>query len=131
MISFNLRKLAGAQGRWLTAVILATQEAEIRKITVRRQPRQIVLLDPITVKPITKRRAGGVAQGIGPEFKPQCHKKKNLDGHQGLLQAHVKEYYVVIKKRQVKCIICSNMDRSPICSFKKHDSIPFVINIII
>jgi hypothetical protein len=26
-------------------------------------------------KPITK-RAGGVAQGIGPEFKPQYHKKK-------------------------------------------------------
>jgi hypothetical protein len=81
MISFNLRKLAGAQGRWLTAVILATQEAEIRKITVRRQPRQIVLLDPITVKPITKRRAGGVAQGIGPEFKPQCHKKKTCRVH--------------------------------------------------
>jgi hypothetical protein len=23
-----------------------------------------------------KKRAGGVAQGIGPEFKPQYHKKK-------------------------------------------------------
>jgi hypothetical protein len=23
-----------------------------------------------------KKRAGGVAQGIGPEFKLQCHKKK-------------------------------------------------------
>jgi hypothetical protein len=27
---------------WLTPVILATQEAEIRRITVRSQPRQIV-----------------------------------------------------------------------------------------
>jgi hypothetical protein len=28
------------------------------------------------IKPITK-RAGGVAQGVGPEFKPQyCHAKK-------------------------------------------------------
>jgi hypothetical protein len=26
--------------------------------------------------PITKERAGGVAQGISPEFKPQCCKKK-------------------------------------------------------
>jgi hypothetical protein len=23
-----------------------------------------------------KRRAGGVAEGAGPEFKPQCYKKK-------------------------------------------------------
>jgi hypothetical protein len=37
----NLRKKrAGCQ--WLTPVILATQEAEIRRITVRRKPRQIV-----------------------------------------------------------------------------------------
>jgi hypothetical protein len=28
-------------------------------------------------KLITKKRAGGVAQGVGPEFKPQNHKKKN------------------------------------------------------
>jgi hypothetical protein len=31
-------------------------------------------------KPITK-RAGGVAQGIGPEFKAQYHKKKKTIGH--------------------------------------------------
>jgi hypothetical protein len=32
-------------------------------------------------KPITKKRAGGVAQGVGPEFKHQyCkNKKKELD----------------------------------------------------
>jgi hypothetical protein len=28
------------------------------------------LRDPISKKPITKKRAGGVAQGVGPEFKP-------------------------------------------------------------
>jgi hypothetical protein len=27
-----------------------------------------------------KKRAGGVAQGVGPEFKPQYHKKKNCFG---------------------------------------------------
>jgi hypothetical protein len=32
-------------------------------------------------KPITKKRAGGVAQGVGPEFKPQyCKKKKSFVG---------------------------------------------------
>jgi hypothetical protein len=34
--------------------------------------------DPILKKPNTKKRAGGVAQGIGPEFKPQYCKKKIL-----------------------------------------------------
>jgi hypothetical protein len=35
---------------------------------------EIVLRDPILKKPFTK-RAGGVAQGVGPEFKPQYCKK--------------------------------------------------------
>jgi hypothetical protein len=34
--------------QWLTTVILATQEAEIRQIDVQSQPRQIVLRDPIS-----------------------------------------------------------------------------------
>jgi hypothetical protein len=33
------------------------------------------LRDPISIKP-TQKRAGGVAQGVDPEFKPQYHKKK-------------------------------------------------------
>jgi hypothetical protein len=49
-------------------VILATQEAEIRRISVRSQPRQIVC-DPISKKPFTK-MAGGVARDVSPEFKP-------------------------------------------------------------
>jgi hypothetical protein len=32
--------------------------------------------DPILKKKITKKSAGGVAQGIGPEFKPQYSKEK-------------------------------------------------------
>jgi hypothetical protein len=36
------RKLTSARHQWLPPVILATQETEIRKITVRSQPRQIV-----------------------------------------------------------------------------------------
>jgi hypothetical protein len=49
-------------------VILATQEVEIRSITVQRQPRQIVHK---TLSLTHTKRAGGVAQVVGPEFKPQ------------------------------------------------------------
>jgi hypothetical protein len=44
--------------------ILATQEAEIRRTEARKK--------------YHKKRAGGVTQGVGPEFKPQYHKKKLL-----------------------------------------------------
>jgi hypothetical protein len=51
----------------------AIQEAEIRKIVVQIQP--IVLRDLIWKNP-SQKRAGGVAQGVGPEFKLQNLKKK-------------------------------------------------------
>jgi hypothetical protein len=60
--------------RWITPVILATQEAEIRRIVVQGQPKQRVP-NTLSQKHPTERRAGGVAQGIGPEFKPQYCKK--------------------------------------------------------
>jgi hypothetical protein len=50
--------------------IRTTQEAEIRRIVVQNQTRQIVRETP------SQKRAGRVAQGEGPEFKPQYHKKK-------------------------------------------------------
>jgi hypothetical protein len=40
--------------QWLTLVILATQEVEIRRITVQSQPRQIVLQDLILKNPSQK-----------------------------------------------------------------------------
>jgi hypothetical protein len=40
---------------WLTPVIPATQEAEIRRITVQSQCRQIVLRDTISKNPSQKR----------------------------------------------------------------------------
>jgi hypothetical protein len=55
------------------SVILATQEAEIRKTEVQSQPRQI-LLETLSwekkQKQKHRKRIGGVAQGVGPEFKP-------------------------------------------------------------
>jgi single-stranded DNA-specific DHH superfamily exonuclease len=57
-------------------MILATQEAEIRRIEVRSQPGQI-LRETLSRKHPLQKRTGGVAQGVGPEFKPQnCKKKK-------------------------------------------------------
>jgi hypothetical protein len=64
-----------ARCQWLTPIILVTQEAEIKRISVQSQLRQTVPRDPISKIPNTK-RAGGVAQGVGPEFKHWYSKKK-------------------------------------------------------
>jgi hypothetical protein len=49
---------------WLTPVILPIQEAEIRRITVRSQPRQIVW-ETLSQKNPPQNRNGRVAQVIG------------------------------------------------------------------
>jgi hypothetical protein len=67
--AFCEKGLLSAGCWWLMTVILDTEEAEIRRIMARSQPRQINLRDPILKIPNTK-RASGVAQGVGPEFKP-------------------------------------------------------------
>jgi hypothetical protein len=52
------------------SIILATQEAEIRRIMVQSQPWQIVLETLSRTNP-SQKRAGQVVQGVDPEFKPQ------------------------------------------------------------
>jgi hypothetical protein len=52
------RDPAGHQ--WLTPIIPATQEAEIRRMEVQSQPGQNSSRDPISKKP-SPNRAGGVA----------------------------------------------------------------------
>jgi hypothetical protein len=52
---FEVEKKKGiAWIQWLMPVILDTQEAEIRRIAVQSQPRQIVLQDPISRNPSQK-----------------------------------------------------------------------------
>jgi hypothetical protein len=74
------KTFAGCQ--WLTPLILATQEAEIRRITIQSQPRQIVHKTLSGKNPShIKKRAGGVASGVGPKFKPQYYKTKLKKEH--------------------------------------------------
>jgi hypothetical protein len=56
-------------------VILATQEAKIRKITIWRQPRQTVC-ETLSQESTSQKRADGMAIGVGSEFKPQYSKKR-------------------------------------------------------
>jgi hypothetical protein len=51
-----------SQAQWLMPVGLATQEAEIR---FEASPGKVFQ------ETLSQKRAGGVAQGIGPEFKLQ------------------------------------------------------------
>jgi hypothetical protein len=50
-------------------IILDIQEAEIRRIAVQSHPWQIVH-ETLSQKNHHRNRADGVAQDVGPEFKP-------------------------------------------------------------
>jgi hypothetical protein len=55
----------------------------IRRIRIRSQPGQIVQEIP------SQKRAGRVAQGVGPEFKPQHHtEKKKKKGTRDFKNTH-------------------------------------------
>jgi hypothetical protein len=55
---------------WLTPVILAIQEAEIRRMGFEASSGK-QFTRPYLEKTHHKKRAGGVVQGEDPEFKPQ------------------------------------------------------------
>jgi hypothetical protein len=64
----------GGGRRWLTPVILPNYEAEIKRIAVQNQLWQMVR---DTLSRRKHHNTGGVAQGVGPEFKPQYRKNSN------------------------------------------------------
>jgi hypothetical protein len=67
--------LTAAGHWWFTPVILASQETEISRIHSSKPARTNTSQDPM-LKILNTKRAGGVAQGVDPEFKPQYRKKK-------------------------------------------------------
>jgi hypothetical protein len=69
---FLFLKILLSTSQWLTPVLLATQEAEIRRISVQSQPGQIVH-ETLSRKNTLQKKASGVAQVVGPEFKPKYH----------------------------------------------------------
>jgi hypothetical protein len=67
-----------ARNWWLIPAILATQEAEIRRIMVWSQLEQIVPWDPTSKKKKTLQKKGWWSGSrCSPEFKPQYRKTKN------------------------------------------------------
>jgi hypothetical protein len=62
---------------WLTLVIPASQEAEIKRMEVQSQPGQIV--HETLYQNHHKKNIDGVAQGVGPEFKPQYYLRKKKE----------------------------------------------------
>jgi hypothetical protein len=81
----------GTRHRWLTPVILGSQEAEIRRIKVRSQPGQIVR-KTLSQKNPSQKRAGGEAEDVGPKFEPQyCKKKKRTSLGERFSRPHLNQ----------------------------------------
>jgi hypothetical protein len=66
-------------------VISATQKTEIRRIW--NQPGQTVF-EPLSQKTPSQKWTSGMAQGVGPEFKPQNCKKRKIEAYIKPLQRH-------------------------------------------
>jgi hypothetical protein len=77
----TLKRSISARHQWLTSIILATQEAEIRWIKVQSQPRQIV---QETLSPKTLSQKTGLVEWLkvkalssSPSTHPPPKKKKH------------------------------------------------------
>jgi hypothetical protein len=55
--------------------IRESSATEIKRIQIQSQPGQIIC-KTLSQKSPSQKRAGRMAQGVGPEFKSQHHKKK-------------------------------------------------------
>jgi hypothetical protein len=63
-LNSSLKQSTRAGCQWLTPIILASQEAEIRRILVQGQPGQIVLETLSQNYPAQKRAGGGTGKGL-------------------------------------------------------------------
>jgi hypothetical protein len=86
-----------AEHWWLMPVTLTNQEAEIRRIAVQSQPGQIVCETLSQKKNLSQKRAGRVAQGVGPEFKLQHCKKKKIRDTKNLISLLSEDLYLLSK----------------------------------
>jgi hypothetical protein len=65
--------------------IIMTSTSQVRKLRGRKlkflqiTEKDLHLETLYQKHPSQKKRAGGVAQGVGPEFKPQYHQKKKKE----------------------------------------------------
>jgi hypothetical protein len=85
---------------------VATQEVEIRRIAVWSQPGQIVH-ETLSWKNTSQKRASGVAQGVGPEFKPQYHhQKKKKKNYENIPQCHGAIPVLRVCSGQMTTFIC-------------------------
>jgi hypothetical protein len=73
--------------QWLDPIILATQEAEIKRIAVASLLGQIVY-KILSQKIPSQKRVGRVTQSVSPEFKPQYYKKKK----KGMKSCHLGQH---------------------------------------
>jgi hypothetical protein len=95
-LSVFFKEVKPARCQWLTPVILATQEAEIRRIVNQSQSQANSLRNPISKKSI-QNRAGGVAQVVvwlpskckTLSSSPITTKKKEVKSHRKRLLAEM------------------------------------------
>jgi hypothetical protein len=66
----------GANGSHLQSQLLRRQRSGGSRFKVSLK--QIVHKTPSQKNLKHRKRAGGVAQGVGPESKPQCHQKNKM-----------------------------------------------------
>jgi hypothetical protein len=98
----------------LTSVILAIQEAKIRRITVQSQHRQIAVRPYLRKKEKKKKqeRVGGVVQG---EFKHQYPKKENQKQVRARSKSHVTDG-LIKNFKQVTVYDCKASGSDDYCS---------------
>jgi hypothetical protein len=111
------RKLeAGHQ--WLMPVILATQEAEIRRIMAQCQPRQIICQTVFQKKPITK-WTGGVTQVV--VYLPGLASVRPLSSNPNTTKKKKKFKW---KLEEIYDVITSALDTNPLSAWVQRLNAP-------